>query len=91
MSIIVSNCQHCNEQQFQNNVMCTLHTFLSSKVRFIQTSTVTGSDSVSGKNYAYASRTSCQLSNVIFVGSYYRMFLLYEFIPVFTFRVLTIL
>ena len=29
--------------------MCTLHDYLSSKVRFIQTSTVTGSDSCSGK------------------------------------------
>ena len=42
--------------------MCTLHDFLSSKVRFIYTSTVTGSHSCSRKNYAYASRTSCLLS-----------------------------
>ena len=49
MSIIVSNCQHCDEQQFQNTVMCTLHDFLSSKVRFIYTNTVTGSHSCSGK------------------------------------------
>ena len=49
MSIIVSNCQHCDEQKFQNTVMCTLHDFLSSKVRFIHTSTVIGSDSSSGK------------------------------------------
>ena len=59
MSIIVYNCQHCDEQQFLNTVMCTLHNFLSSKVRFIHTSTVTRSDSCSGKNYDYASRTSC--------------------------------
>ena len=61
MSIIVSNCQHCDEQQFQTLacVHCTLHDFLSSKGRFIHMSTVTGSDSCSGKNYAYASRTSC--------------------------------
>ena len=39
--------------------MCTLHDFLSSKVRFIHTSTVTGSESCFGKSYAYASRTSC--------------------------------
>ena len=58
MSIIVSNCQHCDEQ-FQNTVMCTLHDFLSSKVGFIHTRTVTGSDSCTGKNYAYASCTSC--------------------------------
>ena len=39
MSIIVSNCQHCDEQQFQNTVMCTLHDFLSRsiKVKFIDT------------------------------------------------------
>ena len=42
-----------------NTVMCTLHDFLSSKVRFTDTSTVTGSHSCSEKNYAYASCTSC--------------------------------
>ena len=41
--------------------MCTLHDFLSSKVRFIHTSTVTGSHSCSGEKYAYGSRTSCSL------------------------------
>ena len=59
MSIIVSNCQHCDEQQFQT-LMFTLHEFLSSKIRFIHTSTVTESHSCSGKNYAYDTRTSCQ-------------------------------
>ena len=44
--------------------MCTLHDFLSSKVRFIHTSTVTRSLSWYGKNYAYASRTSCYLSKL---------------------------
>ena len=39
--------------------MCTLYDFLSSKVRFIHASTVTRSHSCYGKNYAYASRTSC--------------------------------
>ena len=39
--------------------MCTLHDFSSGKVRFIYTSTVTRSHSCYGKNYAYASRTSC--------------------------------
>ena len=34
---------------FKNTVMCTLHDFLRSKVRFIHTSTVTGSDSCSQK------------------------------------------
>ena len=33
--------------------------FLSSKVKFIHTSTVTRSHSCYGKNCAYASRTSC--------------------------------
>ena len=32
MPMIVSICQHCDEQQFRNTVMCTLHNFLSSKV-----------------------------------------------------------
>ena len=45
MSIMVSNCQHCDGKQFQNTVMCILHDFLSSKVRFIHTSIVTGPDS----------------------------------------------
>ena len=56
MSIVVSNCQHYDEQQFQTQ-SCVHYTILSvpsSKVRFIYTSTVTGSDSCSGKNYAYA-------------------------------------
>ena len=43
--------------------MCTLHDFFSSKVKFIYTSTVTRSHSCYGKNYAYASRTSCLLSH----------------------------
>ena len=60
MSIIVSNCQYCDEQQFQTlSCVTSLHDFLTSKVRFIHTSTVTGSDSYSGINYAYDSRTSC--------------------------------
>ena len=37
MSIFVSNCQHCHEQQSQ---MYTLHDFFRSKVRFIHMSTV---------------------------------------------------
>ena len=55
MSIIVSNCQHCDEQQFQPlmcTVMCTvmsLHDFHCSKARFIHMSTVTGSHTCSGK------------------------------------------
>ena len=42
MSIIVSNCQHCDEQLFEH---CHVYTtdFLSSKVKFIHTSTVTHS------------------------------------------------
>ena len=52
----VNNCipigNFCDESPFQTLVMCTLHNFLCSKVRFIDTSTVTGSHSCSGKNYA---------------------------------------
>ena len=42
---------------------CHVHTtdFLSIKVKFIHTSTVTRSHSCYGKNYAYASRTFCFL------------------------------
>ena len=47
MPIIVSN--NC-EQQFQNSVMCALHDFFSSKVRFMHTNTVTRSHSCSEKN-----------------------------------------
>ena len=53
------NCQLLRLITISHTVMCTLHDFLSSKVRFIDTSTVTGSHSCSGKNYAYTSRTSC--------------------------------
>ena len=46
MSIIVSNCQHCDDQTtISNTVMCTLNDFLGITVRFIYTSTVTRSDS----------------------------------------------
>ena len=41
--------------------MCRLHDFFSGKVRFIYTSTVTRSHSYYGKNYSYASPTSCSL------------------------------
>ena len=47
MSIIVSKCQHCDEQQFQT--LPCVYDFLGSQVRFIHTSTVTGSDSCPGK------------------------------------------
>ena len=40
MSITVSNCQHCDEQQFRTlSWVRTPHNFLSSKFRFIHTST----------------------------------------------------
>ena len=52
-------------QQFQT-LSCVHYTFfLSSKIRFIQTSTVTGSHSCSGRNYAYALRTSCFLLTML--------------------------
>ena len=43
MPMIVSICQHCVEQQFRDTVMCILRDFLSGKVRFMHTSTVTRS------------------------------------------------
>ena len=46
ISIIL--CQHCDEQQFP--ILCTLQDFLSSKVRFIHTSTVTRLHSCTEKN-----------------------------------------
>ena len=45
-----NNFKHCHVYKIR---------FPSSKVRFIHTSTVTGSHFCSGKNYAYVSRTSC--------------------------------
>ena len=57
MSITVSNCQHCDEQQFQT--LSCVHYTIFSVVKLIDTINVTGSDSCPGKNYAYASRTYC--------------------------------
>ena len=51
MPMIASSCQHCDEQHVQTlTVMCTLHDFLGSKVRFIHTSTVIRQHSCPGKN-----------------------------------------
>ena len=50
MSIIVSNCQHCDEQQFQT--LSSVHYTIFSVVKldlFIRSSTVIGSHSCSGK------------------------------------------
>ena len=70
MSIIVSNCQHCDEQQFQTLSCVQLHDFLSSKVRFIHTSTVTGSHSCSGKTM----RTSrVHLVTTMFAAFYFEI------------------
>ena len=50
MSIIVSNSQYCDEQQFQT-LSCALYTFfLGNKARFSHTSTVTRLHSCSRKN-----------------------------------------
>ena len=35
MQMVDPSCQHCDEQQFRNTVMCTLHDFLSSKATYI--------------------------------------------------------
>ena len=58
--VIVCNCQHCDEQQFQT--LSCVHYTIFSVVKldlFIRALLLTGSHSSSGKNYAYASRTSC--------------------------------
>ena len=49
MPMIVSSCQHCDKQQFQT-LLCVHYTFIhESKVRFINTSTATKSQSCSEK------------------------------------------
>ena len=40
MSMMVSICQHFDDQQFRYTVICTLHDVLSGKFRFTHTSTV---------------------------------------------------
>ena len=52
VNIVINN-------NFRNTGMCTPHDFLSGKVRFKHTSTVTKSHSCSEKKYAYALRASC--------------------------------
>ena len=50
--MIVSSCQHCDEQQFQTLscvVLCTLHDFLSSRKLALFISTAIRSHSCSGK------------------------------------------
>ena len=54
--MIVSSCQHCDQNNFK---LCALLDFLSNNIRFTHTSTVTRSNSCSGKNYAYALRAPC--------------------------------
>ena len=71
MSIIVSNCQHCDEQQFQTLSCVHYNLPISSKARFIYTSTDSGLHSCPGKNYAYASRTSCYTNGT--KGTMYRL------------------
>ena len=70
MSTVLTDLLHTSCQQLHpiDNIVtsnnfehCHVYTtrFFSSKVKFIYTSTVTRSHSCYGKNYAYASRTSC--------------------------------
>ena len=61
MPIVVFNCLHCDEQQFQTLSCVHYSIFSEVKLDFFRTSTVTGSHSCSGKSFAYASRTSCLL------------------------------
>ena len=66
MSITVSNCQHCDEQQFRT-LSCVHYTiFLVVNLDlFIRARTVIRSESCYGKNYVYASRTSCFIIIII--------------------------
>ena len=59
MSIIVCNCQHCNEQQFQT--LSCVHYTIFSVVKLDLFMRVLLLDRILAleKNYAYASRTSC--------------------------------
>ena len=67
MSTVLTDLLHTSLHPIDNIVTsnnfehCHVYTtrFFSSKVKFIYTSTVTRSHSCYGKNYAYASRTSC--------------------------------
>ena len=60
MSIIVSNCQHCNEQQFRT-LSCVHYRLVKSNL-FIR-ALLLDRILVTEKNYAYASRTSCYKNN----------------------------
>ena len=71
MSMIVSICQHCDEHELRKTAMCTLHDFLSSKVRYMHTSTVTKSHSCS-ENLRV--RRVCILFGIAIVSSKNRVF-----------------
>ena len=64
MSIIVSNCQHCDEQQFQT-LSCVYYTIFSAvKLDLFIRALLLDRILALEKNYAYDSRTSCY---VVFV------------------------
>ena len=58
MSIIVSNCQHCDEQQFQT-LSCVDYMIFSVVKLDLFISALTLDHILAGKKYAYASRKSC--------------------------------
>ena len=59
MSIIVCNCQHCDEQQFQT-LSCVHYTIFSVvKLDLFIRALLLDRILALEKNYAYASRTSC--------------------------------
>ena len=61
MSIIVSNCQHGDEQQFQTLSCLTVHytIFLQVKLHLFIRALLLDLILALKKNYPYASRTSC--------------------------------
>ena len=76
MSIIVSNCQHCNEQQFP--ILSCIHYTIFSVVKLDLFIRLLLLDCIlQGKNYTCASRTSCYIRECIYnwwwwyVGSVY--------------------
>ena len=69
MSIIVCNCQHCDEQQFQT-LSCVHYTIFSVvKLDLFIRALLLDRILPLEKNYAYASRTSC-----FFIESYHETF-----------------
>ena len=56
------------DEPFSNTLMCTLHDFLNNKIRFVYTSTVTGSHSCSGKKIIRAPRVHLVINKGVWIG-----------------------